>query len=268
MTVVDGLDGLDGLGALDAALDRLFIVIGVFDGLHLGHQYLLEHLVRGARRLDARPAVLTFDHHPDEVLTGQAPPLLCDPDERLERLEAAGVEVTIVQTFDVALRETPYEVFVRRIADAVDLAGFLMTPESAFGFERRGTPETVTALGRKMGYEVVVVPPFTLDGSSVSSSEIRRAITAGDLVRAARLLGRPVSITGEVGDRDDGGAGARLAFELPVVLPPSGRYPVLLATAAEPATGRRAQALVAIEGQEVSLIGDVQQGSRIRLTFA
>lgn len=217
MTVVHGVD------ALDTSLGRLFFVIGVFDGLHLGHEYLLHELASAAAAHDARPAVITFDHHPDEILTGHAPPLLCDPDERLERLEAAGVAVTVVQHFDQALRETPYDIFVRRIADRVELAGFLMTPESAFGFERRGTPDTVAALGRELGYKVVVAPPFTLDGETVSSSKIRAAISAGDFATAERLLGRPYSVVGR-------GSRARrdpvLTFEMPVALPPSGWYPV------------------------------------------
>jgi riboflavin kinase/FMN adenylyltransferase len=221
MTVVHGLDGLH------ADLGRLFIVIGVFDGLHLGHQYLLDHLVREAARLDATPAVLTFDHHPDEVLTGTAPPLLCDPEERLERLAAAGVGVTIVQHFDVALRETAYDAFVRRIAECVELAGFLMTPESAFGFERRGTPESIAALGLDLGYEVVVVPSFTLDGRPVASSAIRAAIAAGDLREAARLLGRRVSLSGLAdggATQDEQGTTIPLRFTLPVAMPPAGRY--------------------------------------------
>jgi riboflavin kinase / FMN adenylyltransferase len=223
MHVVHGLHGLE------PELGRLFVVIGVFDGLHLGHQYLLKHLVRESARLDARPAVLTFDHHPDEVLTGTAPPLLCDPEERLERLASAGVAVTIVQTFDVALRETPYDAFVREIADRVDLAGFLMTPESAFGFERRGTPEAVAALGRAAGFEVVVVPPFTLDGTVVTSSAVRAAIAGGDLDEAARLLGRKVTIVGTV--ERPGRDTTPLSFSLPVALPPAGRYQSAVRTA-------------------------------------
>ncbi len=221
---------VDGLGGLEASLGRLFVVVGVFDGLHLGHQYLLEHLVREASARSARPAVLTFDHHPDEVLTGKAPPLLCDPAERLERLEAAGIAVTIVQTFDVALRETPYDAFVGRIAGRVELAGFLMTPDSAFGFERRGTPETVAVLGRELGYEVVVLPPFTLDGEPVTSSAIRAAIGRGDLAQAARLLGRKISVVGTVEQaaRD----ATLLAFPLPVALPPPGRYEAAVRTPA------------------------------------
>jgi riboflavin kinase/FMN adenylyltransferase len=98
MSVIQGID------ALDRSVGRLFIVIGVFDGLHRGHEYLLRELRAAAEANHARPAVITFDHHPDEVLTGQAPPLLCDPGERLERLVAAGVAVTVVQHFDQALR--------------------------------------------------------------------------------------------------------------------------------------------------------------------
>ena len=223
----DGMAVVQGVDALQPGHGRLFIVVGVFDGLHLGHQYLLGELVREAARLGARPAVLTFDHHPDEVITGMAPPLLCDPEERLDRLAAAGVAVTIVQHFDQALRETPYDAFVRRMASRVELAGFLMTPESAFGFERRGTPETVAALGRELGYDVVVVPPFTLDGRPVTSSAVRGAIAAGDLREAARLLGRPVSVAGRAGDGaidDEGGTTIPLRFDLPVAMPPAGAY--------------------------------------------
>jgi riboflavin kinase / FMN adenylyltransferase len=253
MTVVHGLDGLD------RSLGRLFVVIGVFDGLHRGHQYLLEHLVQEARRLGARPAVLTFDHHPDEILTGEAPPLLCDPDERLERLEAAGVAVTIVQTFDVALRETPYDAFVGRIAEGVELAGFLMTPESAFGFERRGTPETVAALGRDLGYEVVTVPPFTLDGAAVTSSAIRAAIARGDLAGAARLLGRKVSIVGTV-ERPLREM-TPLRFALPVALPPAGRYEAAVRTHGGGIRHRE----LAIDGDGVSIVPAIPVTTGARL---
>lgn len=216
-TVVEGID------RLEPSLGRLFVVVGVFDGLHLGHAYLLDALRREAAARDALPAVVTFDHHPDEILKGSAPPLLCDPDERLARLADAGVAVTVVQHFDRALRETPFDVFVRSIADRVELAGFLMTPESTFGYERGGNPTTVAALGRDVGYEVAVVPPFELDGRPVSSSEIRRAIAAGDFATAERLLGRPYAVVGR-------GSRARrdpvLSFDMPVALPPAGWYPV------------------------------------------
>lgn len=200
-----------------------FIVVGVFDGLHLGHQYLLERLVSEAGARRSRATVITFDHHPDEVLTGQAPPLLLDPSERLERLSTARVEVTVVQHFDQALRETPFDAFVERIRDRVALTGFLMTPDAAFGFERRGTPQALAALGEQSAFDVVVVPPFTLDGRAIRSSDIRSEIAAGNLAAATALLGRPVTLTGIVADEGPDGVG--LEFELPLALPPAGEYP-------------------------------------------
>jgi riboflavin kinase/FMN adenylyltransferase len=136
------------------------------------------------------------------------------------------VEVAIVQHFDAALRMTPYDAFVRRITDRVRLAGLLMTPDAAFGHERRGTPDALRALGAdsEPPFEVVVVPPFTLDGRPVSSSEIRRLVAAGDLAAAARLLGRPYSVVG----RPDGNG--TLGFPMPVALPPAGEYAVSIST--------------------------------------
>ena len=216
------MDVVEGVDALRPDVGPVFVVVGVFDGLHIGHAYLLRHLVSEAAARAARPTVITFDHHPDEVLVGQAPPLLLDPVERLERLEAAGVEVTVVQHFDAALRSTPYDAFVEGIRSHVALTGFLMTPDAAFGFERRGTPAALASLGARAGFEVVVVPPFTIDGQDVRSSTIRAAIAAGDLATAGALLGRPVTMSGTVGDSADGGS--RLIFELPMALPPDGDY--------------------------------------------
>ncbi len=213
-----------GVEQLSPEQGPVFVVVGVFDGLHLGHLYLLDHLRAEAAARGARPTVITFDHHPDEVLTGHAPPLLLDPAERLERLAAAGVAVTVVQHFDEALRHTPYDAFVERIRARVELRGFVMTPDAAFGFERRGTPNALAELGRRLGFDVVIVPPFTLDGRAVRSSEIRSEIAAGRLNQAAELLGRPVTLTGTLGDRASNGA--RLELELPVALPPDGTYPV------------------------------------------
>lgn len=217
------MDVVHGIDALRPEHGRLFVVVGVFDGLHRGHRYLLEHLASAAAAREAGPAVITFDHHPDEILTGAAPPLLMDPAERLERLAAAGVAVTVVQHFDAALRQTPYDVFVGRIRERVELSGFLMTPDAAFGFERRGTPARLARLGERLGFEVVVVPAFALDGQPVSSSAIRAAIAAGDLATAERLLGHVLTLRATVTGVDGDGR-ASLGFPLPVALPPDGEY--------------------------------------------
>jgi len=214
-----------GIDSLQSEHGPVFVVVGVFDGLHLGHLYLLRHLVAEAVARDANPTVITFDHHPDEVLTGHAPPLLLDPVERLERLAGAGVTVTVVQHFDAALRETPYNVFVERIRARVDLRGFLMTPDAAFGYERQGTPDALATLGRLDGFEVVIVDPFALEGHAVRSTDIRAAIAAGELTRAASLLGRSVTLAGVIQlDGRDRGGDRLLTFDLPMSLPPDGDY--------------------------------------------
>ena len=246
------MDVVDGADALKHDQGPLFAVVGVFDGLHRGHAYLLEHLVTEARARSALPSVITFDHHPDEILTGSAPPLLLDPQERLERLEAAGVAVTVVQHFDDALRHTAFDAFVERIRARTALAGFLMTPDAAFGFERRGTPDALAALGERDGFEVVVIPPFTLDGQSIRSSAIRDAVAAGDLRQADRWLGRPFAITGAVGQ--DG----RLEFVLPMSLPPTGRYPCEIH--GHPATMR-------IDSGQARLESRIDPSPRIQVTF-
>ena len=213
------MEVVPGIAGLRPAHGPIFAVIGVFDGLHLGHAYLLEHLVAEARARGARPTVITFDHHPDEVLTGSAPPLLLHPDERVDRLRGAGVAVTVIQPFDETVRHTAYDAFIESIRSRTSLAGFLMTPDAAFGFERRGTPSTVADLGSRDGFDVVVVPPFTLDGEPVRSTDIRAAIAAGDLDRAARLAGRPLTLRGTLGD-------GVVSFEWPMALPPDGVYDV------------------------------------------
>jgi tRNA pseudouridine55 synthase len=260
---------VDGVANLRSDLGRLYVAVGVFDGLHRGHLYLLRELRRAASRVGARAAVITFDAHPEEIVEGIAPPLLCDPGERLVRIAAAGVDVTVVQHFDHELRHTTYEGFVQLIRDRVELAGFVMTPDASFGYERGGTPETLTALGARDGFHVTVVPAFLSNGEQLRSSEIRRRVAAGDLERARQLLGRPLGLTGCAGEV---GAGGRtpLTFDLPVCLPPDGPYSVALGPAwsvrggHEPAT-RPATALV--EGPAVTIEGATVPAGSARLVF-
>ncbi len=236
------MEVVDGITALRPEHGPIFAVVGVFDGLHRGHAYLLEHLVAEARARSAHPAVITFDAHPDEVLTGSAPPLLIHPDERLERLEDAGVAVTVVQHFDDAVRRTTYNEFIATIQAGTSLAGLLMTPDAAFGFERRGTPEALGALGRERGFDVVVVPPFTLRGRAVRSSDIRTAVATGDLGAATELLGRPVTLRGAMED-------GSLSFDWPLALPPDGEYACVVGGA--PARLRLDAGHAGLQGPEV-----------------
>jgi riboflavin kinase/FMN adenylyltransferase len=248
--VSDRVAIVHGVDRLEPRHGPIFAVIGVFDGIHLGHQYLLRRLVEEARTRSARPTVVTFDSHPDEILVGAAPPLLIDADDRIRLLEEAGVEVIVVQHFDTALRATEYDAFIHRITARTRLAGLLMTPDAAFGHDRRGTPGAVGALGNADGFDLVVVPTFALDGRSIRSSDIRAAVAEGDLKTAQRLLGRPYAIVGDA-DRD-----GRLTFRMPVALPPPGEYPI---------TGPGRCSVTAVGTVE---LGAPTAAGRMRLEFA
>jgi FAD synthase len=268
--VVAGLDRLSGWPG------RAFVVVGVFDGLHRGHGYLLRRLVAEARRRAARPLLITFDHHPDEVLTGSAPPLLCDPAERLVRIARAGVAATVIQPFDHALRETRYEQFVAMIRARVELDGFLMTPDAAFGYRRGGTPEALVELGRELGFDVLTIPPLVLGGRPVRSSEVRADIGAGNLEGAALLLGRAHAVAGAAAAPPAWvGEGTGIRFELPVALPPDGQYLVGVEPAWEVGRARgaiRRRRATVTDGQLIvrgpSLSGSVRVSFRARAAEA
>jgi riboflavin kinase/FMN adenylyltransferase len=258
------MDVVTGIDQLRPEHGRLFVVVGVFDGLHRGHRYLLTQLRRTAARYGARAAVVTFDAHPDEIVLGAAPPLLCDPDERLARLAAAGIDLTVVQHFDVALRMTEFDAFVAALGARVELAGFLMTPDAAFGHERRGTPTALAELGRQVGFEVVVVAPFELDGQPVRSSTIRADIAAGDLAAARHLLGRPVAATGVTTE------GTRITFPIPVALPPAGHYAGTVEPAWTPAGHLTTpqHTTMALDDSGIALDGEAPGGGpRTRVSF-
>lgn len=238
-----------GVDQLAAEGERLMFTIGVFDGLHRGHRYLLARLRRAARRVGAHPAVVTFDAHPDAVVRGHAPPLLLDQEERLGRLARAGISTVVVQHFDDALRRTPYDRFVAALGARIELAGFVMTPEAAFGHERRGTPEALAELGRERGFSVVVVEPYELDGGPVRSNRIRDLVEDGDLTEARRLLGRRPAVVGR--PVADSGDLHEVRPTVPMAVPPDGRYRAVGCapwTAFGPGDGRSAPFRAVVDG--------------------
>ena len=210
---------------------RLAVTVGVFDGMHRGHARLLRSLVRAARRWRADPTVVTFEPHPDAVLRGAPPPLLCDPEERLGWLELAGVRHVVLQRFDEAFASQTPEVFLGRLRSDRELAGLVMSPESAIGRGRAGTPERLRELGASEGFRVEVVAPLEVAGGLVSATRIRDALSAGRLLEARRMLGRDPAVTGRVvrGDargRSLGYPTANLAFDAQVALPADGIYAI------------------------------------------
>jgi riboflavin kinase/FMN adenylyltransferase len=171
------------------------VSIGVFDGVHLGHQAILAANVTLARELGARATVVTFRRHPKRLLLGRAPRTLTSLEHRLELFRRAGIEHTLALSFDEDLRALEAETFVDELLiHGLDARAFVLGFDSKFGRDRRGTPELLVALG----LDVRVVPQVLVGGRAVSSSVIREAVELGDLDGARRMLGRPVSVLGTV----------------------------------------------------------------------
>lgn len=236
------MDVLLGLGELDPARPRV-ATLGVFDGMHRGHQRILRRVVAAARRRGTLATAVTFAPHPAAVLRGSAPPRLSDPEQVIEAMERLGVDELVVQPFDRAFSRLGPEPFLRLLGAGAGLRVFVMTPETTFGHERRGDRATVTAIGRRLGFGLLLVEPLAMGGRHVSSSRIRDAIAAGRLAEARRMLGHGPTVTGRVvrgagRGRNLGFPTANLAFDVPVALPADGIYAVRLSWRPPPPSGR------------------------------
>lgn len=171
------------------------VSIGVFDGVHLGHEAILAANVQRARELGAQPTVVTFSSHPKGVLLGRAPRTLTSLEHRLGLFARAGIEHTLALEFDEKLRATDAETFARKILEEkLAVRCLVLGFDSKFGRNREGTPERM----REFGLEVEVIPKVVVGERAVSSTAIREAVELGDLEGAARMLGRPVTLYGRV----------------------------------------------------------------------
>lgn len=185
-------------GGVDTA--AAVVTVGTFDGLHRGHQALLERLRQKASELGRRSVLVTFEPHPLEIVRPEsAPRLLTVPDEKLEILAQTGIDHVVFVRFDRKLagyepRRFVEEILVGRIGVAHLVIGY----DHGFGRDRTGDAELLRAIGDELGFGVDVVPPILVDGEAISSSLIRRALEAGDVARAAAALGRPYTLSGTV----------------------------------------------------------------------
>ena len=204
------------------------MVVGVFDGVHRGHRALLSAVREAAAARGARPVALVLDPPPIEVIRpGETVARLAPLDENLARIEGAGVRPVAV-AFDEPVRDLSAEDFLMAVVPALQPVAVVVTPDSAFGRRREGTPEHLAEIGSRRGFEVVVVEPETQDGV-ISSSRIRQALADGDISLATDLLGRHPQLTGTVvrGDgrgRELGFPTANLAFAYRPALPALGIY--------------------------------------------
>ena len=210
----------------------LYLAIGVFDGVHLGHRAVLARALADAQSGSGTAVAVTFDPHPLRVLRPeQAPRLLTSTGHKIRLIRSLGISHLLVIPFDHDFAATPPEVFIHALASSArPLREICVGHEWSFGKGRAGNLALLQKLGGQLGFSEVGVPPVTIDGQIVSSTLIRGAVESGDLATAARLLGRDYTVLGTVvkGDR----IGRKLGFPTANLaahneqFPPNGVYAV------------------------------------------
>ncbi len=187
-------------GACAAALPPVALTIGNFDGVHKGHQAILDRLCRAAAARSLVACVLTFEPHPREFFAPRsAPTRLTSLREKLELLGAKGIGRVHVQRFARDLASMPAEAFVEQVLCRVLAARWILIGDDfRFGTKRAGDVALLRTLGQRFGFEVETVQTVEHAGRRVSSSSIRESLSLGELGRAEALLGRPYSISGRV----------------------------------------------------------------------
>jgi len=183
------------------------LTLGVFDGLHLGHQLIMETVAERAREVGAVPTVITFDPHPRAVLHPEsAPPLLQTFDQKIEAFGVLGIEQTIVVRFTQEFASICAADFLRDVVmERLQAKEVYLGKGFAFGHNREGNIELLKKLGSELGFVAGEVPEVCLRGRRVSSSKIRKLLASGNVNLARRMLGRPYGVEGRVERGDERG---------------------------------------------------------------
>lgn len=182
----------------ETSLQNAWLTIGVFDGVHRGHRAIIEKLVRKAHEADAPAVVLTFHPHPASVLTGKEIHCLTTPDERADLLAALGVDVVITERFTPALSTATAHEYMSTLKRTLGLSRLLIGYDFALGKGREGNAARLTEIGSELGYSVEVVPAVSDESGVISSTEIRKLVSTGNIAEAANLLGHRYQVGGEV----------------------------------------------------------------------
>lgn len=214
--------GTANRGGLPTHVPGTVATVGTFDGVHLGHQKVLEEIGRRARARSLSSVLVTFDRHPLQVVRpDEAPPLLTTPEEKREFLAQSPLDYVAFLPFTETLSRYRPEEFVRWIlVERFRVRELVIGYDHGFGRGRSGDIETLRRLGAEIGFEVDVVGKVTAGEWSISSTKIRSAVREGDVKLAARLLGRPYSFRGPVVHGQ--GKGRDLGFPTANLQPPGG----------------------------------------------
>ncbi|MFC1918867.1 bifunctional riboflavin kinase/FAD synthetase [Chloroflexota bacterium] len=198
------------LGELSPERDML-ITIGVFDGVHLGHKYLISQLKEHARQQNLLTGVVTFRQHPLEVLSPQTRlPYLTNLAEKVKLLKEEGVDAVIPLTFNQELANLSASQFVGILKKYLRMRGLIIGPDFTLGQNREGNAASLKALGQDMNFSVMVIDPKIVNNEVVSSTAIRDALADGNIKRVVNLIGHPFSLKGQV----TSGAGSSSRLDL------------------------------------------------------
>lgn len=184
----------------NVSISNPVLTLGNFDGIHLGHQLLLQRVVADAKEMGGRSVVLTFEPHPLQLLApARAPRLILTHKDKMILLHSFGVDVVIIQTFNSAFAEVEAEAFVRRyLVERVGVRKMWVGKDLRFGKGRKGRVEDLIRWGAQAGFAVGIVEPVELAGVRISSSRIRNLIEQGEVGQAERFLGRYHFVSGRV----------------------------------------------------------------------
>ncbi len=175
------------------------LAIGVFDGVHAGHRYLLEKLNQKAKENGLLSGVVTFTPHPQSVLHPYTRlPILGDLSDRIKALRELGIDLIAVLSFTPELAHLNARDFIALLKKYLKMRGLMIGPDFALGREREGNVDFLRTLGQEMAFSVEIIPYFSVNGEIVSSTGIRRALAQGDTEKVANLMGRHFSITARV----------------------------------------------------------------------
>lgn len=182
------------------ASGRTVLSVGNFDGLHLGHQRILESVRERARGMGQRSAVVTFDPHPMRVLRPNQAPLMIETlGQRIAGFERIGMDAALVMRFDRALSLVSAEEFIERIlVRCLRVGAIFVGANFRFGHRGAGDLQLLKEYGKRENFAAEIVPPVEVSGQVVSSTAIRNAVASGNVAEAIRLLGKAFSLTGEI----------------------------------------------------------------------
>ncbi len=183
---------------MDTRNEKNIYALGFFDGVHVGHAALLRQCRSLASQVGCGWGVVTFDTHPDALVLGQAPALLNTPEDRARLLRAQGAGTILSLPFDEAMRQCPWQDFLRMLIARFCAGGIVCGSDFRFGFRGEGTGESLARFCREAGIPCAVVPEQQVDGIRVSSTHIRALLAAGEMETAVRFLGHPHILTGTV----------------------------------------------------------------------